>query len=216
VVALCGVEGRSSRQTPEVVGEPDDGEDRLVVPTAVRPPLRVESVSHQGWASSLSWLTGIVAPGRRPSSQRSRCSSDRKRFIVCQVNTMSSHHPAAGRDNGTTGSRRRAVRREPHTQWAPRSRHRMSRGGRRGARRRRCRRRPRRSWRTTIVRRCASGPGRDGRERLGDEEFTGLGVQHDRGCVVQSHAARTSDASAPAAAATAELVGAWPRSTKSR
>ncbi len=51
---------------------------------------------HQACASSLSFPTAMVAPGPRLASQRLMCSSDRKRFIVLQVNTMSSHHRAAG------------------------------------------------------------------------------------------------------------------------
>ena len=39
---------------------------------------------------------GIVAPGSRPASQRFMCSPDRKRFIVLQVKTMSSHQRVAG------------------------------------------------------------------------------------------------------------------------
>jgi hypothetical protein len=38
----------------------------------------------------------MVAPGSRAPSQRAMCSSDRKRFIVLQVKTMSSHQRAAG------------------------------------------------------------------------------------------------------------------------
>ena len=52
--------------------------------------------SHQAWANSLSFDTGIVAPGARPPSHRSMCSSDRKRFMVLQVKTMSSHQALAG------------------------------------------------------------------------------------------------------------------------
>lgn len=52
--------------------------------------------SHHECASSLSFVTEIVAPGMRRPSQRSMCSSDRKRFMVLQVKTMSSHHAAAG------------------------------------------------------------------------------------------------------------------------
>ena len=51
---------------------------------------------HHACASSLSFATEIVTPGLRPLSQRSTCSSDRKRFIVLQVKTMSSHHAVAG------------------------------------------------------------------------------------------------------------------------
>src|SRR5258707_6284125 len=51
---------------------------------------------HQAWASSLSLPTLVVAPSSRPASQRLTCSSDRKRFIVAQVKTMSSHQRAAG------------------------------------------------------------------------------------------------------------------------
>ena len=51
---------------------------------------------HQAWASSLSLLIGMVAPGFRPPSHRAMCASDRKRFIVLQVNTMSSHQCTAG------------------------------------------------------------------------------------------------------------------------
>ena len=52
---------------------------------------------HHACTSSLSFLTVIVRPGARPASQRSMCSSDRKRFImVLQVKTMLSHQWAAG------------------------------------------------------------------------------------------------------------------------
>jgi hypothetical protein len=51
---------------------------------------------HQACARSLSFLTEIVAPGSRPASQRSMCSPDRKRVIVLQVKTTSSHQRAAG------------------------------------------------------------------------------------------------------------------------
>ena len=51
---------------------------------------------HHACASSQGRPTVIVAPGARPPSQLSMCSSDRKRFIVLQVKTMSSHHRDAG------------------------------------------------------------------------------------------------------------------------
>jgi len=38
----------------------------------------------------------MVAPGSRPSSHLAMCASDRKRFIVVQVNRMSFHHLPAG------------------------------------------------------------------------------------------------------------------------
>jgi hypothetical protein len=41
-------------------------------------------------------LALIVTPGARPPSHRVMCASDRKRFIVLQVNTMSSHQCEAG------------------------------------------------------------------------------------------------------------------------
>jgi hypothetical protein len=47
--------------------------------------------SHQAKASSASYVTLMVAPGSLPPSQRTMCSSDRKRFIPLQVKTMSSH-----------------------------------------------------------------------------------------------------------------------------
>src|SRR4029079_3823471 len=52
--------------------------------------------SHQACASSLSFVTVIVWPGSRSASQHAMCSSDRKRFIVLQVKTMSLHHSRAG------------------------------------------------------------------------------------------------------------------------
>ena len=51
-------------------------------------------------------VTGIVAPGSRPVEPPLECSSDRKRFMVLQVKTMSSHQRAAGRGSGRPGSRR--------------------------------------------------------------------------------------------------------------
>jgi hypothetical protein len=50
----------------------------------------------QACASSLSLATGMIAPGSRVPSHRWMCSSDRKRFIVFQVKTTSSHQRAAG------------------------------------------------------------------------------------------------------------------------
>ena len=51
---------------------------------------------HHACASSQSFITEIVAPGFLPPSQFLMCSSDRKRFIIPQVKTMSSHHRNAG------------------------------------------------------------------------------------------------------------------------
>ena len=52
--------------------------------------------SHQAWANSLNFNTGMVAPGARAPSHRAMCSSDRKRFMLLQVKTMSSHQELAG------------------------------------------------------------------------------------------------------------------------
>ena len=58
-------------------------------PGATIPVAKLSELAH-------AWWDDRVAPGVRPPSQRSMCSSDRKRFIVLQVKTMSSHQCAAG------------------------------------------------------------------------------------------------------------------------
>ena len=51
----------------------------------------------------------MLSPGSQPfrASQRCRCSSDRRKTIVLQVKTMSSHQRRAGTTKWTSSSRPR-------------------------------------------------------------------------------------------------------------
>ena len=84
------------RESPEPARQPDPLEDRLVLLPRVRAPVRRQPVAPPAWPGRRAVVTAHRSPGCRPASQRSMCSSDRKRFIVLQVKTMSSHHRAAG------------------------------------------------------------------------------------------------------------------------
>ena len=115
---------------------------------------------HQATASSARVVTGIVAPGSRPASQRATCSSDRKRFIALQVKTMSSHQRAAGtRQWKTQALVAGTTVVDVDLDAARRSRGSSSRSDRRCGARRRCRTRPRRSSRTTGARPPRRGAG---------------------------------------------------------
>ena len=63
-------------------------------------------VHHQSRASSFSFVAESEAPGSQPfaASQRSRCSSDRRKTIVLQVKPMSSHQRRAGTRKWTSRS----------------------------------------------------------------------------------------------------------------
>ena len=90
-----------------------------------------EPVAPPGWASSAELRRPASSRRASPPSQRAMCSSDRKRFMVLQVKTMSSHH-LRGRDEAVEEerSRRRAGRRGPRRRAARRSRGTTSRSGR--------------------------------------------------------------------------------------
>ena len=77
---------RSRRSDRHRRGSPDSGRGCVAASRcrAVAPP-RVGEVTELAHASS-------VAPGQRPPNHLSMCPSDRKRFIVLHVKTMSSHH----------------------------------------------------------------------------------------------------------------------------
>ena len=90
----------ASGQLPELVDQPARFEDRLVLRRRVRPPIgRQRHATTHGEVAERRHRNRRA--GGRPASQRSMCSSDRKRHIVLHVKTMSSHHCAQERGNGT-------------------------------------------------------------------------------------------------------------------
>ena len=88
--------GIQAGQAPERIGQPQTVQDRLVLVTSVWLPVRIDPVT----PPRVRQVTKLRDPDRRPGtlepSQRPMWASDRKRFIVPQVKTMSSHHRAAG------------------------------------------------------------------------------------------------------------------------
>ena len=154
------------RQKPELSGEPQAVEDRLILVARARLPLRRQPVAPPSWASSLRVVTGIVTPGGRLPSQAWMCSSDRKRFIVLQVKRCRPTSARRARGSGREGSGRTGADRARRPPATPRSPGRRSRYARRRAARRTPRTHPRRSSHTTTAR-VRTRDTRSGRLRTG-------------------------------------------------
>ena len=198
-----GRAARTRRCSAELV---EDGL-RLARVSAAASPARAAS-DHQRRASSFSVAALMLAPGSQPfaPSQRSRCSSDRRKTIVLQVKPMSSHQRRAGTTKWTSSSAPADERAVAHLELEParRSPGRRPRSGRRACSAAGDAERVPGAVREPRAPAGLDAVGRlDGRERVQHPDLGPVRLEHERVRVVQPPVAPSETSSAASSSAAA-------------